>query len=134
MKKLDVIKVERQGEDLLTCELMTINDDLEDFYREIGCSTIDIVCRKFGGLYFDVICDDEALLNGTPERVKHPCSWWQDKEEHCEGLWGTLLLCHHDDEGNLTDAQAEDLLAVQMSTRTIRLKNGRDLVMLFHNL
>lgn len=42
------------------------NNTNEDLYKLIGCDTIDIVERKFGGKSFLVVCDDEALLKEKP--------------------------------------------------------------------
>lgn len=127
---LDVIKIERLDEEILTCQLMTINDTLEDFYSQIGCRTIDIVVRRFGGVLFDIICDDEALLKNDPGL---PTSWWQDEEGHKEGLFGTLLLCHSDNEGELTSATENDLLAVQKAYREVKTAEGL-IVLLFHDI
>lgn len=116
MKKFDVVKIKRLDDEIVVCELITIEDKLEVFYREIGCDCIDIVSRRFGGRLFDVICDDEALLKGAED---WPTSLWTEKglegERIKEGLFGTLLLCHSDQEGNLTSATPEDLLKVQSS-------------------
>lgn len=110
-QKIDVIKVKRIDEEIITAELITILDDLSDFYREIECHTIDIVERRFKGRLFDVICDDEALLKAEPGL---PTSlWFGERGDLLEGLFGTLLLCHNDGEGNFTSATANDLLKVQ---------------------
>lgn len=110
-KKLDVIKVERIDEEMITATLITINDDLSDFYREIDCHTIDIVERRYKGRLFDIICDDEALLRSEPGL---PTSLWFDKKGVLlEGLFGTLLLCHNDGHGELTSATPEDLIKIQ---------------------
>lgn len=116
MKEIDVVKIERVDEMTLTCTLMTIEDKLEVFYDLIHCRTIDIVERRFGGVMFDVICDDEALLR---EEVGLPTSLWFGRKEKgeregiLEGLYGTLLLCHHDNKGELLSATPNDLLAIQ---------------------
>ena len=39
---------------------------LDDYYKYIGCNTIDIVRRKIGDLTVEIVCDDEGLL------VEHP--------------------------------------------------------------
>lgn len=130
MKRLDVIKVKRIDDEVLTCELMTINDDLRDFYEHIGCSCIDIVERRFNGVLFDVICDDEALLKND---IPLPTSYWSDGKGE-EGLFGTLLLCHNDGNGNLTDARADDLLAVQQAYRRVMTNNGDFAYVLIHDI
>lgn len=130
-QKMDVIKIKRHDKELITCELITITDELQELYKHCECGTIDIVCRKFGGRLFDVVCDDEALLK---EDVGLPTSWWQDEEEHKEGLFGVLLLCHNDGNGELTSATYSDLLAVHKSFRDVLTSDGERIVLLFHDL
>lgn len=131
-KKLDVIEVKRLDKDLITIELVTINDDLEDFYNHIGCETIDIITRRFGGVLFDVILDDEALLKERPAIT----SYWQsdDYTPNVERLCGTLLLCHSNEEGELTSATFEDLIAVHMSAREVTTRKEGKVMLLFHEI
>lgn len=135
MKKLDVVKVKRIDEEILTCELMTIDDDLKCFYEQIGCRCIDIVERRFGGRLFDIICDDEALLSNEPGL---PTSLWFERKEKggklLEGLFGTLLLCHNDGQGNLTGATAEDLLKIQQAYMEAGATDGTTFYCLKHDL
>lgn len=39
---------------------------LDDYYQYIDCRCIDIVRRKIGGKYFEIIIDDEGLLVNNP--------------------------------------------------------------------
>lgn len=39
---------------------------LDDYYKYIGCSCIDIVRRKIGDLTVEIVCDDEGTF------VEHP--------------------------------------------------------------
>lgn len=39
---------------------------LYDYYQYIDCRCIDIVRRKIGGKYFEIIIDDEGLLVNNP--------------------------------------------------------------------
>lgn len=118
MKKIDVVKIKRIDDETLTCELETIEDKLSVFYEKIGCDTIDIVERRFKGRLFDVVCDDEALLRSEPGL---PTSLFFGRKEKgegegvLEGLYGTLLLCHNDGNGNLTSATFEDLILINDS-------------------
>lgn len=50
-----------------TPEVMEIQDDIQEFYKLIGCRTIDIVNRKIGRKRFDIICDDEGLFTESPK-------------------------------------------------------------------
>ncbi len=40
-------------------------ETLDDYYRLIQCSCIDIVLRKVGKKYYCFVCDDEALLHSN---------------------------------------------------------------------
>ena len=56
---------------LLNVEQRTIKfvytESLDDWYDYLNCRTIDIVRRKIVGKYFNIICDDEALLKDKPQ-------------------------------------------------------------------
>lgn len=80
-----------------------IKDDLETFYKIIDCDTIDIVTRYVNDVQFDIICDDEGLLKEDPIVTAVNM-----KLEPM--LVGTLILAHHDGNGNLTDITDEDEL------------------------
>ena len=58
---------------------------LEDYYRLIGCDTIDIVRREIGEMEVEIVCDDEGLFLEHPkvsaiDRAGNPC------------LYGNLLI------------------------------------------
>ena len=54
--------------DVRNNEVKTVEaNGLEDYYKYIGCSVIDIVRRKIGDLAVEIICDDEALLYDMPK-------------------------------------------------------------------
>lgn len=135
-RKIDVIIVKRLSKDTLTCELTTIEDKLEVYYELIGCRAIDIVGRYFGNIHFDIVCDDEGLLKAN-ETGELPSSWWQEEgaTPNYEGLFGVLVLAHHDDEGNLTSVDPIDLLAVQSCYKVIPTKKqGEKIALLFHDI
>lgn len=50
-----------------TAELRTIPDTLQDLYRALDCSCIDIITRRIGTRLFTIVCDDEGLLCGQPK-------------------------------------------------------------------
>lgn len=131
MKKLRVIKVERIDNNL-NVELITIRDDIEDFYKEINCDAIDIIRRKIGNTIFTIICDDMGLLKANT-RNELPTSWWQDERGH-EALCGTLLLCHNDNEGNLTNADNFEAIEVELNIMPVKRYDGEVFALLFHEL
>ena len=42
------------------------DNHLDQFYRLIGCRCIDMVVRKVGETYYNVVLDDEGLLVADP--------------------------------------------------------------------
>ena len=40
---------------------------LEDYYKYIGCSVIDIVRRKIGDVMVEIVCDDEGTFAEHPK-------------------------------------------------------------------
>lgn len=43
-------------------EVLNIKDELQSYYNLIECNTIDIVRRKIGKRYFNIVCDNEGAL------------------------------------------------------------------------
>lgn len=41
-------------------------NELKDYYRLIGCTTIDIVNRSIKGKRYEIICDDEGTFKADP--------------------------------------------------------------------
>lgn len=82
-------------------ELMDIEDSLQRYYELIDCRCIDIVERKVGGRWFDIICDDEALLK------EDLCVTAMDKNGESM-LCGNLIFCHHDEDGDLVGLEDGD--------------------------
>lgn len=86
-----------------TCE---IPHNLDGYYKLLDCQTIDIVRRKIGGKYYDIVCDDEGLFKD------------QVKVSAVDGngqamLVGKLLICKHDGKGNETGLSQEDILNIE---------------------
>ena len=48
-------------------EKLNIKDELQNYYNLIECNSIDIVRRKIGKRYFNIICDDEGMLVDGPK-------------------------------------------------------------------
>ena len=70
---------------------------LEDYYKHIGCSVIDIVRRDIGDVTVEIVCDDEGTFVEHPkvsaiDVVGQPC------------LYGNLLIASGKViDGNLTE-------------------------------
>ena len=76
---------------------------LEDYYKYIGCSVIDIVRRKIGDLTVEIVCDDEGRLVEHPkvsaiDIIGQPC------------LYGSLLVAGGEViDGNLTELTEKEI-------------------------
>lgn len=76
---------------------------LDDYYKYIGCSVIDIVRRKIGDVTVEIVCDDEGTFVEHPkvsaiDVVGQPC------------LFGNLLIAGGKViDGNLTELTEEEV-------------------------
>ena len=78
-----------------------IKDELDEYYELLNCSTIDIVSRKIGRKWFDIVCDDEGLLKQNPkisaiDNLGSPM------------LVGNLIILHNDGEGGMAGLDQKD--------------------------
>src|SRR5574344_1200224 len=89
-------------------QAIEIKDDLKVFYNLLNCSTIDIVRRKIGNNYYNIICDDCGLFVNKPKiSAISP-----DNETMLVG--NIIIGGQTDDEGNiidLTDYETTEILA-----------------------
>lgn len=78
-------------------------EGLEDYYNMIDCSTVDIVRRKIGRKWFEIICDDEGTF-------KEDCKISAIDNFGNVMLVGNLIICGlADSEGELTDLSYSDV-------------------------
>lgn len=87
-------------------QVLDIVDELDEFYRLIKCSHIDIARRKIGENYYDIICDDDGLFVESPK-----ISAINNLGEPM--LVGNLIICDSEDgyEKSLTDEQVSEVLS-----------------------
>ena len=87
---------------------------LKDYYRLIGCHTVDIVCRRINGKYFNIICDDEGLLTENPKIA--------GIDFFCVFLLVGFLIFGGDvvDDGGLLGLNEEDVKVIYANITTIR--------------
>lgn len=91
--------------------VVDIEDKLGVFYELINCTCIDIVRRKIGNKYFDVICDDEGLCKDNPVVSAVDTQFRMM-------LVGNLIVSNSDDEGNLIGLSDEDIKQILRHTKT----------------
>ena len=92
-------------------------DRLEEYYKLLNCSTIDITSRQIEGKYFDIVCDDEGLFN-EPVIVSALDSNGEP------ALCGSLLFCNYDGEGGETSLTDEDIALLRKHT-AVAVKKDR---------
>lgn len=86
--------------------VVEIPNGLDGYYKLLDCETIDIVRRKIGGKYYDIVCDDEGLFKETVNVSA------VDGEGQAM-LVGKLLICNHDGHGNEASLTQDDILNIE---------------------
>lgn len=93
-------------------KVLDIEDELEDYYREIGCQYIEIVQRKIGRKWFDVICDEEGTYR-EDAKVSAIDNFGRPM------FVGNLLFMHHDNNGNMTELSDTDIKYITERIQTV---------------
>lgn len=96
---------------------ITIKAELQSYYDLLNVDTIDIVSRKIGGVYYDIICDDEALLKSDPipTMINSKCELM---------LFGNLFIAKHDGEGNEVSLTRADVKRILNQYRALLTNRG----------
>ena len=107
MKKLmiDVVK-----KDVRLVEANT----LDDYYRLIGCRTIDIISRSIGDVRVEIVLDDEGALVENPKVSAISV-------DGTPMLFGNLLIASGKvtEDGELTELTAEEIDEIMQNVATI---------------
>lgn len=75
-------------------EIKDIEPELEEYYRLLDCTLVDIVTRKIGGKLFYIVCDEEGLYShGDDPRISALNSDYEPM------LVGNLLVLGYSDDG-----------------------------------
>lgn len=88
--------------DILQPQVVDTMGGLQEWYRLIKCTSIDIAYKQIGGRYYDIILDDEGLFT---ERAKVTAL---DPEQN-PALVGNLVICNYDGEGGEAGLTEEDI-------------------------
>lgn len=85
-----------------TASAITVDDELETYYKLLDCKWIEIAPRKIGNSIVNIICDEEGLLKQDP--------LMSAVDGIGNGmLAGSLFITGlTDDEGDLTSLAEED--------------------------
>ena len=101
--------------DVKNREVKTVEaNGLEDYYRLIGCRTIDIISRSIGNVRVEIVLDDEGAL------VKNP----KVSAISIDGtpiLYGNLLVASGrvTDDGDLTELTEAEIDEIKDNVATI---------------
>lgn len=94
--------------------------NLETYYSLLNCDLIDIVTRKIGGRYYDIIVDDEGLFKSEPKISA--------QVEDGSFLVGNLLVLGtpdaDDEEGKETGLTEFDIRRIANNVRFAVTKEG----------
>lgn len=97
---------------------------LDDYYKMIGCRCIDIVRRRIGRKWYEIICDDEGTF------VEDPLISAIDNLGRVM-LVGSLIICGlADDEGELTDLTTNDIKYIKKRIQKLDTRMHDDLLIL----
>ena len=107
----------RRGED----RVIETEGGLDNYYKLLDCEIIDITTRSIGGVFFDIICDDEGLLKD--DRIVSAV----DKKGR-PALVGNLLISKADEEeGRQIGLTDEELFHVQLHIAEATSPDGEHL-------
>lgn len=86
-------------------EYKEVENNLQGYYREIGCDIITITYRQINGKEFCIICDDEGLFKSplvvtAVDAAGHPA------------LVGGLIICSAEGGEDFEGIEREDALRI----------------------
>ena len=85
-------------------EVLDIEDELDTYYKLIGCDCIDITVRFFKRRPYTVICDDMGFYRNNLK-----VAIWDEAKRDIP-IVGNVVICGKSDiEGNLTSLSDEDI-------------------------
>lgn len=92
-----------------------IEPTLDNYYKYLDCDLITISTVQVWGKIYDVICDDEALFKDKPipSVLITPGV----------NIYGNVLICKDDGEGNETGLNDYEIIALMSSTFSIKVNN-----------
>lgn len=88
-------------------EVVKVENSLIGLYKILDCDLIQVVERKIGAKVYDIICDEEGLLK--PNFQSALCT------NYAENLYGNILIVNHDDEGDFTSLNDDEIKDINKS-------------------
>lgn len=104
----------------------TITDNLDSFYKTLGCETIDIVTRYINGQAFDIVIDDDGkFIKDNPPAIR--CF---HEGKPADVIVGKVFICHANEEGELTDITEDDMKSLMSSLSVGHMEDGKKILFL----
>ena len=97
---------------------------LEDYYKLIGCKWVEIVSRRIGKKYYEIICDEEGTF------VEDPLISAIDDFGRVMFVGNLIISGGVDEEGELTDLTDNDIRYIKKRIQTLDTRKHEDLLML----
>lgn len=96
---------------------------LPKIYSLLNCSTINIISRKFGDLWLDIVVDDEGLLKWN----NLPSVYTLNKETRqlLEQIVGNVFVCGHDANGELVSLNDNEIQVVLKQLYSIEFESEK---------
>lgn len=98
--------------DAFGAKIVEIEDTVENLQKLCHCGCIDIARRKIGGKYYEIVCDDEGLLQ---EEVK-PSAIGKSKEVMLVG--NLFIVGKANSHGELTSLSEKDCESIMQNVGT----------------
>lgn len=96
---------------------------LDEWHKLTHGRVIDIAYRAINGKYYDIIIDDEGILNGGA--IISAVS--PDGEAR---LFGSLVVCNHDQDGNETGLTPDDMRNIHDRIATAQTRERENIIVL----
>lgn len=104
-----------------TVGIVEIKDELDEFYRILNCTCIDITVRRIGSnKQYRIVCDDEALCKGEP---KISAVDYYGQVQLCGNLF---IVGGEIDDGNLTSLTEDEAQRILRLVKKIPTRKHPD--------
>lgn len=107
---MKMLMIDVENKDVRLVEANT----LDDYYRLIGCRTIDIISRSIGDIRVEIVLDDEGALVENPKVSAISV-------DGTPMLFGNLLIASGrvTDDGELTELTKDEIDEIMQNVATI---------------
>lgn len=118
----------------LIIEDMVFIDTLDNLYKLLECKTIDIQVRYINGKPYDLIFDDEYLINGKSQEPLNVVALGTRNNDILEAIFGNLIICGiANDKGEETSLNENDIKAIYKAQKIAETNDKKTITILSYN-